>query len=258
MEPMPRKNQRKVNRADTVQRAKGRAAKPRCKLGIIVPVYNEEKTVSKVLEEIEALRGKLPQFELIVVDDGSQDGTPLEVQRWRDVVLLRHNRNLGKGAAIDTALAARNCDLYAVQDADLEYSPSELPKLIRPVASGEADVVFGSRLGTRYYGMSILHYVGNVVLSLVTKILYGANLSDVMTGHKCFNRNVARSLNLRERGFKVETEIAVKIFKRRWRFVEVPISYKRRTEGESKITSKDGVDCLIYLITQLFRSERAS
>lgn len=217
------------------------------KVNIVIPVYNEEKTIGNVLEQIEELRPRLPALQVIVVDDGSQDGTGEEVAEFPFVKYVRHEKQRGKGAALRTAIEHCTGDIIVIQDADLEYSPFEIPRLIEPILNGRADVVYGSRLKGRHDDMSFSHYIGNVILSLVARLLYRSPVTDVMTGHKCLTRDAIRTIELTEDGFKIEAEITAKILKNNCRFTEVPITYSKRRNGVSKIRYRDGVASMLKL-----------
>jgi glycosyltransferase involved in cell wall biosynthesis len=159
--------------------------------------------------------------------------------------LLKHENNRGKGAALATGFDEATGDVVVVQDADLEYSPYDIPRLVKPILSGEADVVFGSRFKGTRDGMKFPNYVGNKLISLTTKLLYGEPITDVMTGHKVFAKRVIKSIDLTEDGFNIEPEIAAEVFHGGWRYLEVPITYTRRKYGKSKFrVFKHGFKCL--------------
>ena len=220
-------------------------------VSIIVPVYNEEKSVGKTLRQIEQLHLLLPSMEVIVVDDGSTDQTASEVAKFPFVKCIAHGENRGKGAALCTGFQAATGDIFVIQDADLEYPPSNIPKLLKPILNGGADVVYGSRFRGSQEGMSFSHYVGNRILSLTARLLYRAPITDVMTGHKCFKRDFIKPKRLRENGFEIEIELTARLFKEHCRFTEVPIEYSKRTIGSSKIELMDGLRCVIKLIVEL-------
>jgi len=192
----------------------------------------------------------LPSMEIIVIDDGSTDGTPEEVAKFSSrVKLLKHEKNCGKGAALASGFDEATGEVVVVQDADLEYSPYDIPMLVKPILSGEADVVFGSRFKGSRNGMKFTNYVGNKLLSATTMLLYGTPITDVMTGHKVFAKRVIKSMDLTEDGFKIEPEIAAEVFRGGWRYAEVPIAYTRRKRGKSKFRFyKDGVTCFLRLV----------
>jgi len=222
------------------------------KISVVVPTYNEEESMGEVLRKLLGLEGLLPPMEIIVVDDGSTDRTADEVAKFTSVKYVVHEKNLGKGAALRTAFGVASGDIFVIQDADMEYCPSEIPKLVRPILTGQADVVYGSRFKGKRKGMSFSHHLGNKILSLTTRLLYRAPITDVMTGRKCFTRKVIESIDLKEDGFKVETEITIKILKNGWRISELPIAYSKRSRGFSKIRYRDGIKCLWKLIVESF------
>ncbi|MBI5202598.1 MAG: glycosyltransferase family 2 protein [Elusimicrobia bacterium] len=213
------------------------------KLSIVIPVYNERATISKVLERVRAV--KLPvEREIVVVDDGSTDGT----REWLkdgagDARVILHERNRGKGAAVRTGIAEAKGDFLIIQDADLEYDPAEYPQLLAPMVDGRADVVFGSRfLGGPHRVLLFWHYFGNKLFTLLTNLLYNINLNDMGTGYKLFRTETLRSFPLRADGFGFEPEVTAKVAKRHLRMYEVPISYSGRTYAEGKkITWVDGL-----------------
>jgi glycosyltransferase involved in cell wall biosynthesis len=190
--------------------------------------------------------------ELIVVDDGSTDGTRErleELRRQHNFTLLLQPKNLGKGAALIRAFSAVTGDIVAVQDADLEYSPEELPHLAELIIDGRADVVYGSRFLGRHRVFLFTHYLGNRILTLATNVLYNTMLTDMETCYKVMRREVLEGLDLRSRGFGIEPELTAKIFKRGYRVYEVPITYDGRGYDEGKkITWKDGLTALWVLV----------
>ena len=220
------------------------------KVSVIVPAYNEEGNIREILWMLMDVEQVLPSMEVIVIDDGSTDGTLEEVAKFSSrVKLLKHEKNRGKGAALATGFDEATGEVVVVQDADLEYSPYDIPRLVKPILSGEADVVFGSRFEGTREGMKFMNYVGNKVLSLTTKLLYGEPITDVMTGHKVFAKRVIKSIDLTEDGFKIEPEIAAEVFQGGWRYAEVPITYTRRKLGKSKFRFfKHGVTCFWKLV----------
>ena len=217
------------------------------KVSVIIPAYNEEATLAKC---VEAVYGKNPgmDLEVILVDDCSTDGTPQAARALGRKIFksLRHERNLGKGAAIRTGLAAVTGDVILVQDADLEYDPADYEALLVPIVSGRADVVYGSRfLGGPHRVLMFWHYAANVLFTLLTNVLYNVNLTDMGVGYKVFRAEVIKGMLLRENGFGFEPEVTAKTCRGRWRLYEVPISYSGRTFAEGKkITWKDS---FVYL-----------
>ncbi|MDH5266410.1 MAG: glycosyltransferase family 2 protein [Candidatus Bathyarchaeota archaeon] len=216
-------------------------------VSVIVPVFNEEEIIGVTLERTLQLRGKL-NLEVIVVDDGSTDQTREIVKDFEDVNLICHEKNCGKGGAIVTGMLSSRGDIIIIQDADLEYLPEDIPKLIDPILQGRADFVFGSRFLGTIKEMSRSHRVGNMILSLAARLLYNAPITDVMTGHKAFSRRSLKTVKLSERGFGVEVELTAKFLGNGWKLAEVPISYVYRNKGRSKITYIDGLKCLVKLL----------
>jgi glycosyltransferase involved in cell wall biosynthesis len=212
------------------------------RVSFIVPAFNEVTTVVQVLERVSALD---LDKQIVVVDDGSTDGTDAVLAEWagRDGVVVMRQVNQGKGAAIRAAIPHVDGEIAVIQDADMEYDPADVPALIQPIVDGVADVVFGSRLsgGRPQRAFLFWHLVGNRVLSLLANVLYNTTLSDMETGYKAFRTDVLRSLDLRESDFAIEPEITAKVCKRKLRIYELPIAYYGRSYDEGKkITWHDG------------------
>jgi len=224
------------------------------KLSVIVPVFNERNTVAEIVRQMRAV--DLPvEREIVIVDDGSDDGTRAVLAQLADstVHVILHDHNRGKGAAIRTGLAQVTGDLVLIQDADLEYSPEDWPKLLAPIFSGRAQVVYGSRFTGERRNMLFLHWVGNRFLSLVTNVLYNTTLSDMETCYKLFDRELIRDIRLRSDRFDFEPEITAKLLRRGVRIYEVPISYTGREFDEGKkITWRDGMVALWTLVKYRF------
>jgi glycosyltransferase involved in cell wall biosynthesis len=217
------------------------------KVSFIVPAYNEAATIGAVLERVHALG---LDSQVIVVDDGSTDGTAEIAERFEGVQIVRQ-ANRGKGAAIRAGIPLVEGEIVVIQDADMEYDPIEVPTLIEPIERGVADVVYGSRLagGRPQRAYLFWHLVGNRFLSFVTGLLFNTTLSDMETGYKAFRTDVLRSLDLRENSFGIEPEITGKICKLRLRIYELPISYYGRSYAEGKkITWRDGFKALWVLL----------
>ena len=230
------------------------------KLTVVIPVYNERGMVEEVLQRVaEAPLRK----EVIVVDDGSDDGSREILERLSEhatlpdgLLILFHERNRGKGAAVRTGIAQATGDWILIQDADLEYDPRDYPQLLAPLLDGRADVVYGSRfLGgagqTRYFH----HYLANRFLTFVTNLLTNLKLTDMETGYKVFRRQVLDGIRLRSNGFEFEPEITAKVARNGYRIYEVPISYNSRSYREGKkITWVDGLKALWALFRYRFFS----
>ncbi|HZO62313.1 MAG TPA: glycosyltransferase family 2 protein [Gaiellaceae bacterium] len=234
--------------------APGRVALRR--VSFIVPAHNEAATIEEVLERIDALP---IDKQVVIVDDGSTDETSLIAHRWerqRDGVLALGQRQRGKGAAIRAAIPHVDGDIVVIQDADMEYDPADVPRLIAPLQAGVADVVFGSRLsgGQPQRAYLFWHLAGNRFLSLLTNVLYNTTLSDMESGCKAFRTDILRSLDLHHDDFAIEPEITAKVCKRKLRIYEVPIAYYGRTYEEGKkITWRDGFKAVRVLVEERMR-----
>jgi glycosyltransferase involved in cell wall biosynthesis len=228
-------------------RIRGRIVDPL--LSVVMPVYNERDTIEEIVARVLAIPIRV---ELIVVDDGSQDGTRDILARLHEAhpfTLLLQPSNRGKGAALRRGFEAVTGDIVVIQDADLEYSPEELPELIALIREGRADVVYGSRFLGRHRVFLFTHYLGNRFLTFATNVLYNTILTDMETCYKAMRVGVLRSFVLRSSGFGIEPELTAKIFKRRYRVYEVPITYDGRGYDEGKkITWRDGIVALWVLL----------
>lgn len=222
-------------------------------LSVVMPVYNERTTVETIIRRVLAVPMRI---QLIVVDDGSRDGSGDILERLQaelGFTLLR-KPNGGKGSALRKGFAAVTGDIVVIQDADLEYSPEEYPELIELICSGHADVVYGSRFLGRHRVFMFTHYLGNRIVTLATNLLYNTMLSDMETCYKVMRTEVLRSFTLESNTFGIEPEITAKIFKRGYRVYEVPITYAGRGYDEGKkITWRSGVEALWILLKYRFR-----
>jgi glycosyltransferase involved in cell wall biosynthesis len=221
-------------------------------LTVIIPAYNERDTIQAALARVRLLaedpRLAAP-LEIIVVDDASTDGTAELLEQEPDVVLLRHTRNQGKGTAIRTALARVTGDVVAIQDADLEYDPNDLPKLVEPIARGEARVVYGSRFLAGRPAMALPNYICNRLLALTANALYGSRLTDEATCYKVFDAALIRSLPLTCQRFEFCPEVTARVRRQGERILELPISYHPRSyDSGKKIRWWDGVEAMWTLV----------
>jgi len=224
------------------------------KLSLIIPVYNEAGTILEIIRRVK----EAPfEKEIIVVDDSSTDGTArLLKENGEGITVLYHEKNQGKGAAIRTALPQITGEITIIQDADLEYHPSEYPRLIAPILDGVADVVYGSRFqGETHRVLYFWHFLGNKVVTTLSNMLTDLNLSDMETGYKVFRSEVLKKIKIESSRFGFEPEITAKIAKMGCRIYEVPISYWGRDYSEGKkINWKDGLAALYWIIKfNLFR-----
>ncbi|MAH48995.1 glycosyl transferase [Candidatus Pacearchaeota archaeon] len=221
------------------------------KLSIIIPVYNEEKTIKAILKRVKAVPLELEK-EIIIVDDSSKDSTKEILKTINDpqIKIFYHEVNKGKGSAIRTGLEQVTGDILLIQDADLEYSPEEYPKLLHPILNGTTKVVYGSRFKGNMVGPNLFsHVIGNKILTYITKILYFRNISDMETCYKVFKKEVIDSITLKAKRFDFEPEITAKIIKKGYKIYEVPITYESRLFDQGKkITWRDGIKALYYLI----------
>jgi glycosyltransferase involved in cell wall biosynthesis len=225
------------------------------RLSIIIPAFNERDTIREILARVKAV--ELPQIEkeIIVVDDGSIDGTRdiLESEKAKGIIVIFHPINKGKGAALRTGIEHASGDYILVQDADLEYDPQDYPKLLKPIQEAKAEVVYGSRFTGEHRNMFFHHWVGNRFLTLITNILYNTTLSDMETGYKLWKAAIIKGIRLRANRFNFEPEVTAKVLKKGIRIYEVPISYAGREYHEGKkITWKDGFSALWTLIKYRF------
>lgn len=243
------------------------------KLSIIMPVYNERATIEEIVHRVRAVdltvdldslnsefNGPITlERELVIVDDGSTDGTREILNAWRaqqptDMQIIFHEQNGGKGAALRTGFEHATGDILVIQDADLEYDPRDYVKLLAPLLEGRTPVVYGSRfMGGPRRAMRLSHTWGNKLLTICTNLLFGTSLSDMETCYKCFRRDVIANMPLRSRRFEIEPELTAKILKRGFSIFEVPISYNGRDfEEGKKISWKDGFAAVRTLLKYRF------
>ena len=208
------------------------------KVSIIIPAYNEEGNILRVLDEVKKLN---IDKEIIVVDDGSTDKTAELLKKVKEIKFIRHKMNMGRGAAVRTGISAASGDITYIQDADMEQFPNDIPKLVKPIVDKEADVVYGNRLSNPI-GMSFTHKIGNKIIAFVGMILYRQKLMDVYTGSKCYKSNIIKSFNLESDGFEQEAELLAKLSKNKVRIKEVDINYKYRSDGVSSMRIRDGLN----------------
>jgi len=224
------------------------------KLSVIIPVYNEVKNIEEILKRVQ---GTKLATEIVVVDDGSQDGTRDLLKKLdgkKKVRVILQEKNQGKGAAVVTGMNAAKGDVILIQDADLEYDPRDYPALLQPIEEGIADVVYGSRfLGAAHRVAMFWHQVANKLLTFLTNILYDSILTDMETGYKVFRREVIENMTIRSKRFNFEPEFTAKILKRRFRIFEVPITFNPRdyTDGK-KIKLKDAFEAVWALLRYRF------
>jgi glycosyltransferase involved in cell wall biosynthesis len=228
-------------------------------VSVIVPIYNEERTLEQVVDELLALDLR---FEILLVNDGSTDATPAVMERLAErhaeVRALHQPSNRGKGAAVRRGIEESSGDIVLIQDADLEYSPTDIPALIEPLVSGKADAVFGTRLrGGAHPQRAHLfwHYAGNRFLTLLANVLYNTTISDMEVGYKAFRGDLVRGLHLVSDDFRIEPELTAKILRlgHGMRLYEVPISYYGRSYAEGKkITWRDGFGAVWALLRYRF------
>ena len=226
------------------------------KLSIIVPALNEKQTIKKICDKLFDLKIKGVVLEIIIVDDGSTDGTKEIIKQLspkRKIKAVFHKGNKGKGAAVRTGLEKATGDYILIQDADLEYDPEDIGRLLNPILKEKANVVYGSRFTGERRNMFFWHLAANKTLSLLMDILFNTTISDIEVGYKLIKKDVMRSLNLKSNSFDFEVEVTAKLLKKGHKIYEVPISYSGRdyTEGK-KIGFKDGIIAFVKIFYYRF------
>jgi glycosyltransferase involved in cell wall biosynthesis len=225
------------------------------KISIIIPVFNEKKSIEEIIKRVQAVDVGLEK-EIIIVDDCSQDGTRqiLEKLNYPNMKLFFHSKNKGKGAALQTGFSKAEGDIILIQDADLEYDPKEYHKLLEPILDGRADVVYGSRfLGGPHRVFFFWHYVGNKILTMLSNMTSNLNLTDMETCYKVFKKEILNKIKIKSKRFGFEPEVTIKFAKLKCRIYEVPISYSGRDYSEGKkIGWKDGIAAIFHIIRYKF------
>lgn len=225
------------------------------KISIIIPVFNEKKSIEEIIKRVQAVDVGLEK-EIIIVDDCSQDGTRqiLEKLNYPNMKLFFHSKNKGKGAALQTGFSKAEGDIILIQDADLEYDPKEYHKLLVPILDGRADVVYGSRfLGGPHRVLFFWHYVGNKILTMLSNMTSNLNLTDMETCYKVFKKEILNKIKIKSKRFGFEPEVTIKFAKLKCRIYEVPISYSGRDYSEGKkIGWKDGIAAIFHIIRYKF------
>ena len=225
------------------------------KLSIIIPVYNEESTIEKLLNKVRCVNTPDIEKEIIIINDASTDQTSEILKKQKDLKIIHHQKNQGKGAAFKTGLKYCSGDIVVVQDADLEYDPQDIKLCVEPILKGQAQVVYGSReLNKKNKAhSSFMFFLGGRLVTMVTNLLYSSHLTDEPTCYKCFETKLLKSININGKGFEWEPEITAKILKKGVKIKEVPIKYFPRKKGK-KMKYRDGLKAIWTLIKYKFNN----
>ncbi len=226
------------------------------KLSIIIPVYNERKTIDQILKKIENINIRYIEKEIIIVDDFSVDGTRDILKKIKKHKVYYHDKNYGKGSAVKTGFRNASGEIILIQDADLEYEPGDYNKILEPILNNNAQIVYGSRFLNKKYRLfgknrTILptHLIGNKLLSFFTGLLYNSKVTDMETCYKVFKKDVLNNIKIKSRRFDFEPEFTAKVLKKGYKIIEVPIQFNARgVEEGKKITVLDGIKALFVLI----------
>ena len=226
------------------------------KLSIIIPVYNEEKTIRHVINKVSEIDYNI-DTEIIIINDGSSDKTFNELnkfkKKFKKLKIISYKKNKGKGYAIRLGIAKSKGNIIVIQDADLEYSPNQIPYLISPLMMKQKKVVYGSRFMGEYRNMKFFQLLGNKILTFLTNLLFGSNLTDMETCYKCIHKDILNKIDLFSDGFEIEAEISAKILKSGFEIYELPIDYSARTKKEGKkINWKDAIKNIVILLKVKF------
>jgi len=224
------------------------------KLSIVIPIYNEEKTLLEILKKVENAPVFNLEKEIILIDDGSTDSTKIILKNLGNKYkVLYHQKNQGKGKAIRTGFEKTTGDIILIQDADLELNPNNYPQLLKPILENKADIVYGSRYKQKDSSIYKSHYWGVKILSFLTNLLYGSKLTDVYCGYKVFKTNILKNLKLVSNGFEIESELTVKSLKKGYKITEVPIDYFPRSFDQGKkIRLSNGLKAILIIIKNRF------
>jgi len=221
------------------------------KLSILIPCYNEEKTIIKIIKQIKKQNYSVP-YEIIIINDGSTDNTYNKLfylqNKIKDLKIISYKQNQGKGYALQQGIKNVTGNITIIQDADLEYNPKQINELIEPILRNETNVVYGSRFTGTIINMSKTSIIGNIILTGLINLLFQTKLTDIETGYKIMKTKILRNLNLIQNDFEIEIEITTKLIKNKIFIKEIPINYQARLKNEKKINWKNGVKGIYYII----------